>query len=633
MNRKSIIFLILFFGFFPNFIFSQAFGTWEILYKDNVTVVEVNFKIENASCTNNRKHLIQYRVSGKLSSFDYYLIWTTDYIDCLGKTHFQEHSLNISINNPSSNGSIDAYGDTWPSPEDEFQAESILTKFYDVHTSTFPSKKNGIKIPLKSTPADAIDGELFAIYGNSIELRIRGGSLGSGASWVWYTGNCGGNIISSGNSINITPTAETTYFVRAESATNKTSCVEKTIKIISKNPSQIFGNTEIFEGEETELYINDGVLMSDASWVWYENYNKIGTGSSIKVKPRKNTEYYIRAESPSSVSLNVKTSVKVKPNAPTSISGEKILVFGDSTELAVEGGFLLPNQQYVWYEDKIGGNKVGTGTKIAIRPLETAVYYVRAEGPGTFSGEIYAIVTVNDPTPIVGKNLPKIVNVNFLNNNGKIEISYDISNSLPSDRFNVSISGYKKNSKKLSIHSIIGDTSNLKGGASKKIIWDSKKDGYVFNEKIYFNISAKSELNIPFSRHLIKSLIFPGWGDLKLKTNKKTTLLMGLGGFALISGSVILNQQAKQSYKSYEKSFETEKSNKYYADALSKRNMSRILAFSASLVWTIDLAGLYHKYNKIKKNPTEENCPYYYNRSQQLINSNSKLQLINTKGQ
>ena len=714
MKNKSITFFILILSFIPSYSFSQGFGKWETLYNSSGTQVEVQFKIENLSCTNNKKNKIQYRVNGTLSSFDYYLIWTSDYIDCSGKTIFQEHSLNLSIENPLSNQSNNALGDTWPSQEDEFYAQTIVTKFYDVHTSNYPSKKSGVKINLKSVEPDFIEGDNLLTYGNSTDLSVKGGSLGSGANWVWYSGSCGSNPIGKGNIIYVSPTAKTTYFVRAEGPTNKTICIEKTIQIVSKSPDVILGKTDVYAGEEVELTLSGGFLMSDATWVWYENYNKIGTGKSIKVKPTKNTEYRVRAESPQNgISNKVKTSIKVKSNDPTLITGDDIIFFGesteltveggfllpnqeyvwyestrkigtgksikvkptknteysvraespqnmsnkvtiliklksndptfitgddtvffgDSTELTVEGGFLLPNQKYVWYEEKVGGDILGKGKSIYVRPLETSFFYVRAEG-GQPSGAINKIIWVQGAKVQIGKKFnPEIINIDFSNNNGKVEIKYDLINSAKSDRFIVHIDAYNKKSIPLLINSLAGDTINVKGGTSKKIIWDSKKDGYEFDEKIYFNICATSQVNIPFGAHLIKSMIFPGWGDLKLKTERKYSLLYGIAGFAFGTGAIILNQQAMQSYKSYENSFETVQSNKYYNDAVAKRNQSRILAISACLVWTVDLAGLYYKYNKIKNNLTYENCPYYYSRSHILFNSNSQLQLINTKGQ
>jgi len=148
MHTKYKTFFIFLVTLISNSMFSQGFEPWQILFKDNVLNVEVSFKTENSSCLNLKKHKIQYKVVGKLNSFEDYLIWTTDYIDCSGKTIFQQHCLNISLMNPLSNGDANAVGDTWPSQEDEFLAESIITKFYDVHTSKTPSRNSGIKTNL-----------------------------------------------------------------------------------------------------------------------------------------------------------------------------------------------------------------------------------------------------------------------------------------------------------------------------------------------------------------------------------------------------------------------------------------------------------------------------------------------------
>lgn len=636
MNTRCTIFIVLILELFSNNILAQGFSPWESLYKDNVITVEVSFKIENASCTNLKKHKIQYRVTGKLSSFDDYLIWTTDYIDCNGLNIFQEHCLNISSSNPSANGSNEAVGDTWTSQEDEFLADKIITKFYDIHTARSPSNKNGVKKNLKSLPADAIEGNTSMEIGSSIILSVKGGNTGAGANWVWYSGSCGGVNIGTGSSINVSPTNTTRYFVRAEGGNTTTSCVEATVKVKSKIPNRIIGNTEIFEGEETTLSIDGGKLTFDAMWVWYRydvvlDLQKVGTGTSIKVKPLTNTKYCVRAESSNDISDKVEAKVNVKSKAPTSVIGEISVFFGDSAKLMVNGGYLLPKEEWVWYEEKIGGNKIGTGSQITVRPLETTTYYVRAEGLGNNTKDVHTAIIVNEPIQQLNLTNPAINNVNFFNNNGRIDITYDITNFIPSDEFLVAISGYKKNGERLNINSLSGDLSNVKGGNSKKIIWDSKKDGYEFDEKIYFNIVATKKINIPFGTHIVKSIAWPGWGDINLKSKRKATLLYGLSGFALIGTSVLLNQQAIKSYSSYEKSFDVNQSNKYFNDAILKRNLSRIAALSATLVWTIDLAGLYRKYDKVQKNPTKENIPYYYDQSQKVINTNSKLLPINTK--
>ncbi len=627
--------LLLFLKLFPTNCLAQGFGAWESLYKDKVIEVEVSFKIVDASCANSKKHLIKYRVNGKLSSFDDYLIWTTDYIDCYGNNIFKEHSLNISVGAPSANGNAEAVGDTWTLPDDEFLADKIITKFYDAHTSNSPSNKSGIKKNINSETPEAITGKLSIICGTNTYLSVKG-ILGSDPSneWVWYEDQCGGKKMDSGILIILSPKETTTYFVRAEGK-NTTKCAQVTVNVNSKEPESISGKSSIYIGEAVNLEEIGGILTTTSGWVWYQdncNGKKVGVGSSLKVSPTITTTYFVRAQGENNNSKCVQKTITVLSKDPDFISGKNDIFFTESTALSVIGGFLDVGNEWVWYKDQIGGNKINTGSFISVTPLETTTYYVRAEGKSSPTNYAQRTVYVNQAIPAPrDKNSPDINNINFSNNNDRIEITYDIINFKPFDEFFITLSGYNKNGERLNINSLSGDLSNVKGGNSKKIIWDSKRDGYQFDEKIYFNIVATKKINIPFGTHVIKSIAFPGWGDINLKSKRKATLLYGLSGFALIGTSVLLNQQAIQSYSSYEKSFDVNQSNKYYNDAVLKRNLSRIAALSATLVWTIDLAGLYRKYDKVQKNPTKENIPYYYDQSQKVINTNSKLLLINTK--
>lgn len=67
--------------------------------------------------------------------------------------------------------------------------------------------------------------------GNAVTLTRQGGSLGTNAVWRWYTGSCGGTLIGTGNSIIVSPSATTTYYVRAEGDCNTTTCAQATITV------------------------------------------------------------------------------------------------------------------------------------------------------------------------------------------------------------------------------------------------------------------------------------------------------------------------------------------------------------------------------------------------------------------
>lgn len=74
--------------------------------------------------------------------------------------------------------------------------------------------------------------------GSNANLSVTGGTLGDNATWKWYSGSCGGTLVGTGATININPTSTQTYFVRAESSCNTTSCVQLTVNVTTAAPAQ-----------------------------------------------------------------------------------------------------------------------------------------------------------------------------------------------------------------------------------------------------------------------------------------------------------------------------------------------------------------------------------------------------------
>ncbi|MGG9960176.1 T9SS type A sorting domain-containing protein [Ferruginibacter sp. SUN106] len=67
--------------------------------------------------------------------------------------------------------------------------------------------------------------------GISVSLGITGGTLGTGASWKWYTGSPGGTLVGTGSTLSVTPLVTTTYYVRAEGNCNTTTDQSVTVFI------------------------------------------------------------------------------------------------------------------------------------------------------------------------------------------------------------------------------------------------------------------------------------------------------------------------------------------------------------------------------------------------------------------
>ena len=70
--------------------------------------------------------------------------------------------------------------------------------------------------------------------GATTTLTVVGGSLVSGANWVWYENSCGGSSpVGTGTSVTLTPNNSTSYYVRAEGGTcGSTDCASAFVSVI-----------------------------------------------------------------------------------------------------------------------------------------------------------------------------------------------------------------------------------------------------------------------------------------------------------------------------------------------------------------------------------------------------------------
>src|SRR6266404_3056266 len=156
--------------------------------------------------------------------------------------------------------------------------------------------------------------------GGSANLSVSGGSLGTAASWKWYTGSCGGTLAGSGSPLNVSPATTTTYYVRAEGECGTTTCaqVTVTIKTASANPTAATAaSPTICIGSNTNISVTGGSLGTGASWKWYAggcgSGSSIGTGATINVSPAITTTYYVRAEGDCGNSGCASVQVTVNP--------------------------------------------------------------------------------------------------------------------------------------------------------------------------------------------------------------------------------------------------------------------------------------------------------------------------------
>ncbi len=127
-----------------------------------------------------------------------------------------------------------------------------------------------------STDPTGITGNNEICEGTDTDLAVQGGSLGTEASWIWYTDGCGdgdgGVYVDEGTTINISPSGTTTYYVRAEGTCGITDCEEIEVSVssaslagsISEEHTVCTGNQPDdltlsgYNGEIEWQYSNDG---------------------------------------------------------------------------------------------------------------------------------------------------------------------------------------------------------------------------------------------------------------------------------------------------------------------------------------------------------------------------------------
>jgi alpha-tubulin suppressor-like RCC1 family protein len=169
--------------------------------------------------------------------------------------------------------------------------------------------------------------------GSSSSLSVNGGSLGTGASWKWYTdAACSMPVTgtNTGTPISVSPTSNTTYYVRAEGGCGSTAAASATVTLnaASTAPTSATASpTNICSGGTSSLSVNGGTLGSGATWKWYTDaacsipVTGNNTGTPITVSPTSNTTYYVRADGTCgpttaasvTVTLNIAPAITTQP--------------------------------------------------------------------------------------------------------------------------------------------------------------------------------------------------------------------------------------------------------------------------------------------------------------------------------
>lgn len=158
--------------------------------------------------------------------------------------------------------------------------------------------------------------------------------------WKWRAGSCSASIIGSGNSINVSPSVTTTYFVRDSAGTMPVgSCYRKTIIV---NPAPTASITP--SGPTTFCQGNSVTLTSSAA----NNYLWSNTSSTQSINVTSSGNYLVTvtdANNCTASSSAVTVTVNPLPNASITPSGPTTFCQGNSVTLtsSVANNYLWSN--------------------------------------------------------------------------------------------------------------------------------------------------------------------------------------------------------------------------------------------------------------------------------------------------
>ena len=130
---------------------------------------------------------------------------------------------------------------------------------------------------LSANPTSATASPVKICKGSSDTLTVVGGSLGTGASWKWYSTNCGTTLAGTGSSITVAPTTTKTYYVRAEGTCNNTTCASVTVTVSSPSVTVSKTNVSCNGGSNGSATATPSGGIAPYSYLWSNS----GTTSQI----------------------------------------------------------------------------------------------------------------------------------------------------------------------------------------------------------------------------------------------------------------------------------------------------------------------------------------------------------------
>src|SRR5690554_3811325 len=260
-------------------------------------------------------------------------------------------------------------------------------------TSAVASTNVTINIP--SVAPTSITGTSTICSGASTTLTLSGGTSGTGATAQRFSGSCGGTPVGTGNSITVSPTSTTTYFVRYSGTCNTTSCASQTVTVTaSPNAGTLSGNQNVCEGSTTTFSssVSGGTWSSSNTGTATVNSSGVVTGQAAGTTT---ITYTVAGTGGCADATATRTvTVTAPPNAGT-LSGNQNVCEGSTTT------FSSTSSGGTWSSSNTGTATVNSSGVVTGQAAGTATITYTVTGTGGCSDATATRTVTVDPLPTV----------------------------------------------------------------------------------------------------------------------------------------------------------------------------------------------------------------------------------------
>ena len=165
--------------------------------------------------------------------------------------------------------------------------------------------------------------------GNSTTLTLSGGTAGTGATAQWFAGSCGSTVIGTGSSISVSPSSNTTYFVRYSGTCNTTTCTSIAVNVANiTSTSSLTSGDLIWKGSSSADYTDA------ANWLSFNGSQLVPSSS----QPSTSTNVIIPAITPACIVFQPSLDLKIGYARNFTIESGGVINMGNG-RLNVNGDF------------------------------------------------------------------------------------------------------------------------------------------------------------------------------------------------------------------------------------------------------------------------------------------------------